>query len=157
VLSGRNAESMIRRSIPAARVICELRAFRTASNSTVSSCFLPRSFARWTAPCPHLPHLIKLVWDRKIDPGKVFDLKLPLDKCEGYRAMDERRAIKTCGLRSRFAVEAVSDIKTSSSMQGVKEWRSKSWLELCEGPSEWFTGTVRIDPFFRHPPALFKG
>jgi len=44
----------------------------------------------------YLPHLIKLVWDRKIDPGKVFDLKLPLDQvAEGYRAMDERRAIKT--------------------------------------------------------------
>ena len=44
----------------------------------------------------YLPDLIKLVWDRKIDPGKVFDLKLPLDQvAEGYRAMDERRAIKT--------------------------------------------------------------
>ena len=30
-----------------------------------------------------------------IDPGKVFDLALPLDEvAEGYRAMDERRAIK---------------------------------------------------------------
>ena len=34
--------------------------------------------------------------DRKINPGKVFDLTLPLDQvAEGYRAMDERRAIKT--------------------------------------------------------------
>lgn len=42
-----------------------------------------------------LPELIKLVWDRKINPGKVFDLILPLDQvAEGYRAMDERRAIK---------------------------------------------------------------
>jgi threonine dehydrogenase-like Zn-dependent dehydrogenase len=33
---------------------------------------------------------------RKIDPGKVFDLTLPLDQvAAGYRAMDERRAIKT--------------------------------------------------------------
>ena len=32
----------------------------------------------------------------KIDPGKVFDLTLPLDRAaDGYRAMDERRAIKT--------------------------------------------------------------
>jgi threonine dehydrogenase-like Zn-dependent dehydrogenase len=31
-----------------------------------------------------------------IDPGKVFDLTLPLaEVAEGYRAMDERRAIKT--------------------------------------------------------------
>lgn len=43
-----------------------------------------------------LPDLIQLVWDRKIQPGKVFDLTLPLDQvAEGYRAMDERRAIKT--------------------------------------------------------------
>ena len=44
----------------------------------------------------YLPHLIDLVWSGKITPGKVFDLTLPLeDVAEGYRAMDERRAIKT--------------------------------------------------------------
>jgi threonine dehydrogenase-like Zn-dependent dehydrogenase len=43
-----------------------------------------------------LPELIELVWSGKINPGKVFDLTLPLDRvAEGYRAMDERRAIKT--------------------------------------------------------------
>jgi threonine dehydrogenase-like Zn-dependent dehydrogenase len=42
-----------------------------------------------------LPQLIDLIWDHKIDPGKVFDLELPLgEAAEGYRAMDERRAIK---------------------------------------------------------------
>src|SRR5256884_3287355 len=42
-----------------------------------------------------LPDLIDLVWKGKINPGKVFDLTLPLDQvAEGYRAMDERRAIK---------------------------------------------------------------
>jgi threonine dehydrogenase-like Zn-dependent dehydrogenase len=42
-----------------------------------------------------LPELIGLIWDRTIDPGKVFDLALPLaEAAEGYRAMDERRAIK---------------------------------------------------------------
>jgi threonine dehydrogenase-like Zn-dependent dehydrogenase len=42
-----------------------------------------------------LPTLIGLVLERRIDPGKVFDLRLPLDQvAEGYRAMDERRAIK---------------------------------------------------------------
>jgi threonine dehydrogenase-like Zn-dependent dehydrogenase len=42
-----------------------------------------------------LPELIDLVWNRKINPGKVFDLTLPLDQvAEGYRAMNERRAIK---------------------------------------------------------------
>ncbi|HET7209526.1 MAG TPA: zinc-dependent alcohol dehydrogenase family protein [Terriglobales bacterium] len=44
----------------------------------------------------YLPELIKLVLDEKINPGKVFDLTLPLDQvAEGYRAMDERRAVKT--------------------------------------------------------------
>ena len=44
----------------------------------------------------YLPELINLVWNKTIDPGKVFDLVLPLDQvAEGYRAMDERRAIKT--------------------------------------------------------------
>ena len=43
-----------------------------------------------------LPDLIRLIEDGVIDPGKVFDLTLPLDQAaEGYRAMDERRAIKT--------------------------------------------------------------
>jgi threonine dehydrogenase-like Zn-dependent dehydrogenase len=43
-----------------------------------------------------LPELIDLIWNRTIDPGKVFDLELPLDQAaEGYKAMDERRAIKT--------------------------------------------------------------
>jgi len=42
-----------------------------------------------------LPELIDLIWNRKINPGKVFDLRLPLERvAEGYRAMDERRAIK---------------------------------------------------------------
>ena len=43
-----------------------------------------------------LPELISLIEDRQIDPGSVFDLTLPLpEAADGYRAMDERRAIKT--------------------------------------------------------------
>lgn len=43
-----------------------------------------------------LPYLMDLVLERRINPGRVFDLTLPLaDVAEGYRAMDERRAIKT--------------------------------------------------------------
>jgi threonine dehydrogenase-like Zn-dependent dehydrogenase len=43
-----------------------------------------------------LPELVDLIWRREIDPGKVFDQELPLEQAaEGYRAMDERRAIKT--------------------------------------------------------------
>jgi len=42
-----------------------------------------------------LPDLTDRVTKGRIKPGKVFDLTLPLDDvAEGYRAMDERRAIK---------------------------------------------------------------
>jgi threonine dehydrogenase-like Zn-dependent dehydrogenase len=42
-----------------------------------------------------LPEHIKLISDGVIEPGKVFDLTLPLQEvAEGYRAMDERKAIK---------------------------------------------------------------
>ena len=44
----------------------------------------------------YLPELIKLVLNKKINSGKVFDLTLPLDQvAEGYRAMDERCAVET--------------------------------------------------------------
>lgn len=48
------------------------------------------------APVRHyLPILLQRVWARKLRPGRVFDLTLPLDEVgEAYRAMDERRAIK---------------------------------------------------------------
>jgi threonine dehydrogenase-like Zn-dependent dehydrogenase len=37
----------------------------------------------------------RMIGDRTIDPGRVFDLELPLDRAaEGYQAMDERRAVK---------------------------------------------------------------
>ncbi len=46
--------------------------------------------------CRYLPTLIDLIWNGKINPGKVFDLQLLLEQvAEGYRAMDERCAIKT--------------------------------------------------------------
>ncbi len=53
-----------------------------------------------------LPELIQLIWDREIDPGVVFDLTLPLEEAaEGYKAMDERRAIKVLlTVESRAAV-----------------------------------------------------
>jgi threonine dehydrogenase-like Zn-dependent dehydrogenase len=42
-----------------------------------------------------LPELIELIMDGAINPGEVFDLTLPLEQAaEGYKAMDERRAIK---------------------------------------------------------------
>jgi len=43
-----------------------------------------------------LPDLISRIENHSIDPGKVFDLTLPLDQAaDGYRAMDKRRAVKT--------------------------------------------------------------
>src|ERR671917_47776 len=42
-----------------------------------------------------LPDLIDLILNQKIEPGKVFDLTLPLDEAaDAYRAMDQRDAIK---------------------------------------------------------------
>lgn len=44
----------------------------------------------------YLPDLMNKVLEQTIEPGRVFDLELPLvDVAEGYKAMDERRAIKT--------------------------------------------------------------
>ncbi len=44
----------------------------------------------------YLPQLLELVLARKINPGLVFDLELPLSEiAEAYAAMDERRAIKS--------------------------------------------------------------
>jgi threonine dehydrogenase-like Zn-dependent dehydrogenase len=43
----------------------------------------------------YLPDLLDRVLSGAIDPGEVFDLTLPMaEAAEGYRAMDERRAIK---------------------------------------------------------------
>jgi threonine dehydrogenase-like Zn-dependent dehydrogenase len=43
----------------------------------------------------YLPELLALVLDGRIDPGRVFDRTLPLASvANGYRAMDERTAIK---------------------------------------------------------------
>jgi threonine dehydrogenase-like Zn-dependent dehydrogenase len=43
----------------------------------------------------YLPDLLERTLSGRIDPSPVFDLTLPLEQvAEGYRAMDERRAIK---------------------------------------------------------------
>ncbi|GIV57495.1 MAG: hypothetical protein KatS3mg042_0408 [Rhodothermaceae bacterium] len=43
----------------------------------------------------YMPDLLPDVLEGRIDPGRVFDVTLPLDQvAEGYRAMDERRALK---------------------------------------------------------------
>ncbi|MBB5781454.1 threonine dehydrogenase-like Zn-dependent dehydrogenase [Nonomuraea jabiensis] len=46
-----------------------------------------------------LPELMRLIWERRIDPGEVFDLSLPLDQAaDGYRAMD--RSCSACSRSS---------------------------------------------------------
>ena len=57
---------------------------------------LRRAPARRPAPVRRfLPELIDLIMNEQITPGDVFDLTLPIEQAaEGYRAMDERRAIK---------------------------------------------------------------
>jgi threonine dehydrogenase-like Zn-dependent dehydrogenase len=43
----------------------------------------------------YLPDLLDRVLSGAIDPGRVFDLTLPMaESAEGYKAMDERRAVK---------------------------------------------------------------
>ena len=188
----------------------------------------------------YLPQLISLVLEGKIDPGKVFDLTLPLDRvAEGYRAMDERRAIKTLLARNQVTTgqrengfkrertmphvivklwpgkseqqksstcssdhqkcyghsplrgrvgfgREVEEVKSEDWAEKVykpdiqNKWdtlykkpgydgeraieerrngNQKSWLATsAKGPSEWFTGTVRIDLLFQAPdPALVQG
>jgi threonine dehydrogenase-like Zn-dependent dehydrogenase len=44
----------------------------------------------------YLPDLIDRVLSGRMNPGRVFDLTLPVrEVADGYRAIDERRAIKT--------------------------------------------------------------
>ena len=73
------------------------RRSRTASSCPSARCSSRNvGLAGGMAPVrTYLPDLLERVLDGRIDPGKVFDLTLPLDEvAEGYRAMDERRAIK---------------------------------------------------------------
>lgn len=43
----------------------------------------------------YLPQLIDLIYQGKIEPGKVFDLTLPIEEAaKGYEAMDQRTATK---------------------------------------------------------------
>ena len=95
-----------------------------------------------------LPDLIELIGSRHIDPGKVFDLTLPLDQAaEGYRAMDERRAIK-------IAAAPVTDATEDSTRS-----HSQRIAAASAGPAEYFTGDVYIDvqPLFAEEHAAAYG
>jgi threonine dehydrogenase-like Zn-dependent dehydrogenase len=68
-----------------------------ACNWMGTSCFGPMCTCMAGLPPVRrfLPELVDLIWNRQIDPVKVFDLELPLvQAAEGYRAMDRREAIK---------------------------------------------------------------
>ena len=79
-------------AIDARRVLCPHYATRFLSPPRIA-----RGGGKPNRPVRRfLPHLIDVVIERNIEPGKVFYLTLPLTNvAEGYRAMDERFAIKT--------------------------------------------------------------
>jgi threonine dehydrogenase-like Zn-dependent dehydrogenase len=70
-------------------------AWPTASTCPARSCSSATSTCTAARRAGSLPQLIDLIWNRQIDPGKVFDLELPLERAAaGYQAMDQRQAIK---------------------------------------------------------------
>jgi hypothetical protein len=75
----------------------------TASQSTGWTCpGASRTCTEAPPPCAPLPELIDLIWNRQINPGKVFDLELPLEEAAaGYRAMDQREANNLLGSKSQ--------------------------------------------------------
>ena len=82
------------------------------------------------APVRHfLPHLINLVLERKINPGKVFDLELPLaDVAKGYQAMDERSAVKVL-LRVNWEDNAMPITVTIAEVDAHQGTGARSTLE----------------------------
>jgi hypothetical protein len=77
-----------------------------------------------------------VVGNKKINPGKVFDLTLPLDQvAEGYRAMDERRAIKT--LLRPLVKEA--HMASSFAMRFLDHKRTRFLTQSHEGTGKGFT------------------
>jgi len=46
------------------------------------------------------PELIELIRNRRIDPGKVFDLELPLEECDGRAEFHGGAASRCCAGRS---------------------------------------------------------
>jgi len=81
--------------MPRANSCTESTTSGSIGNHPTTTCLTCGRCRRSTPYRAYLPHLIDLIWKREINPGKVFDLRLPLDQAaEGYKAMDERRAIK---------------------------------------------------------------
>jgi hypothetical protein len=79
------------KSADASRDCCGVRSYSSANGGGLR--FEPSQSIRDNITASASPDL---VWNRKINPGMVFVLTLPLDQvAEGDRAMDERRAIKT--------------------------------------------------------------
>lgn len=85
----------------------------------------------------YLPDLIERICSGSMNPGRVFDLTLPLDQvADAYRAMDERRAIKVL-LQPQPEGDSLMNIQRAGSRPSTP------------GNKDYFTGTVRIDPMFQ--------
>ena len=87
-----------------------------------------------------LPHLIDLVLTRKINPGKVFDLELPIaDVAEGYRAMDERQDQTLFGSEPHARLGLPSDLQhvpQNEPARKIQSWdiSEESWRSLSHSP-----------------------
>jgi hypothetical protein len=84
-----------------------------------------------------LPDLIGLICDRRIDPGRVFDLTLPLEEAaEGYRATDERRAIdRTTRAQQRLELDSYFESSTSKNAAHLHKVGTRMASALCNGCS----------------------
>jgi hypothetical protein len=109
----------------------------------------------------YLPKLIRLVLDGKINPGKVFDLILPLDEvAEGYRATDERRAIKTL-LRARTKHNFIEKIDETSPLYSSTEKSDdftplvESWAIHCGSGSTVYTSRYESERSHRRMEVSF--
>jgi hypothetical protein len=98
---------------------------------------LPRRLHDGPAPVRRfLPELIDLIWNRQINPGKVFDLELPLDQsAEGYRAIDEQRAIKVLLRLSRVTATNGRSLPKELKITGGRMSRMSRITRRCNGRS----------------------
>ncbi len=114
-----------------------------------------------------LPELIDLVWKGKINPGKVFDLTLPLDQVAAAASVrgPHPQEVMEDGAQNDplLATDLIRHKMISSKTKGNNRSTEMEIKRIgsqpsTKGPSEWFTGTVRIDPLFQAPaPALVQG
>jgi quercetin dioxygenase-like cupin family protein len=95
------------------------------------------------APVRHfLPDLIDRICNGRIEPGKVFDLTLPLaEVAEGYEAMDERRPSRHCSVHDRFGNQPQHDYATEEVAMELTPPN-----DTAKAPASAFTGDVYVAP-----------